>query len=343
MRRWLTGVAVLGVLLPACGGDDEDTAAPEETETAEADEASADQEPPEGRGIVTENDDGTRTVVSAYGEAVMPAEPARIVSVLGDIDFEAMLALGVTPVGAGTQGGTVESGFAPHLEGLTDGIEPIAWADGAPAEAIAALRPDLIFAPDADTADVLDDVAPVVPSGSWWGPEWKDDFLYVGEVLGFADEAEARLADYEDRAADLAEELAPVVDGGTFLSPQVSFDHANVFVDPAESFSSVVLQELGLEPAPLAVGTGGEDLIEVSFEQLERLDADLLFWQVRQADDGSPDTQGIAVARSNPLFATLPGVAADRLFEVPNRPWYFPTILGAERILDDVEAALLER
>src|SRR5215207_3363314 len=57
---------------------------------------------PEGRGVVTENADGTRTVTSSYGTALVPADPQRVVSVIGDIDFEAMLALGVVPVGAGT-------------------------------------------------------------------------------------------------------------------------------------------------------------------------------------------------------------------------------------------------
>lgn len=341
MRRWLTGIVLAGLVLAGCGDDDGATQSDEAGDAAADEQAAAAEEPPEGRGIVTENADGTRTVVSAFGEAVVPAEPQRVVSVLGDIDFEAMLALGVAPVGAGTQGGTVESGFSPHLEGLTDGVEPLAWADGAPVEAIAALRPDLIFAPDADTADLLDDLAPVVPSGSWLGPEWKDDFLYVGEVLGLAEEAEARLAEYEDRAQSLAAELAAAADEITVLSPQVSYDHANLYVDPSEAFSSAVLDELGLELAPLAVDTGGEDLIEVSFEQLERLDADVLFWQVRQADDGNPDTEGMDVVRSNPLFPSLPAVEEGRLFEVANRPWYFPTILGAERILDDVEAALL--
>jgi iron complex transport system substrate-binding protein len=326
--RLLLGLLTAAALLvTGCGDDDPPP--------------SADEAPiPEGRGVVTENADGTRTIRSELGEAVVPADPRRIVSVIGDVDLEAMLALGVTPVGAGTQGGTVDSGFAPHLAELTGGIEPLAWLDGPPVEAIVALEPDLIFVPDADTADLLDDIAPVVPRGLWWGPEWKDDFLYVGAVLGRAEEAEARLADYEARAAALADSLGSRVDGLTVLSPQVSFDHANVRVDPSDAFSSVVLGELGLELAPLAAAAE-EAPVELSFEELERLDADVLFWQVRQADDGSPDTEGLGLVRANPLFESLPAVAAGQLFEVANRPWYFPTILGAERILVDVEAALI--
>jgi iron complex transport system substrate-binding protein len=334
-RRALAAVAALAVaLIAACSDDPTTTDASADTTASTSAETVT-----EGRGVVTENDDGTRTVTSSYGTATVPAEPQRIVSVIGDIDLEAMIALGVTPVGGGTQGGTAESGFAPHLEGRTDGIEPLAWADGAPVEAIAALEPDLIFVPDADTADLLDDIAPVVPRGSWVGTEWKEDFLYIGDVLGLDDEAAQLLDAYEQRAADLRELLAPQIEGTTALSPQVAYDHTQVYVDADDSFSGAVLTELGFQLDELAA-ENDTDGIAVSFEQLERLDADWLFWQVRQADDGSADEQGLDVLRTNPLFDGLPAVAAGRYVEVPNRPWYFPTILGAQQILDDVEAAL---
>jgi len=331
------------LLLASCGADDTTEAAADASAGSEAEgETTATEEsdlPAEGRGIVTENADGTRTVTSTYGTATVPADPQRIVSVIGDVDFEAMLALGVTPVGAGTQGGTAASGFAPHLDGLVHDIEPLAWADGAPAEAIAALRPDLIFVPDQDTADLLDDIAPVVPRGTWVGTEWKEDFLYVGEVLGLADEAAGMIADYEERAGELAERIAPMIEGTTALSPQVAYDHTQVYVDADDSFSGAVLTELGFTLHDLAHEDDSEG-IAVSFEQLERLDADWLFWQVRQADDGSPDTEGLDAVRSNPLFERLPAVAAGHFIEVPNRPWYFPTILGANQILDDIEEAI---
>lgn len=339
-RRILASAVVALLALSACGDDDttEGDASASESSTTESSVAPTDI--PEGRGLVTENADGTRTVVSEFGTTVVPAEPRRIVSVIGDIDLEAMLALGVTPVGAGTQGGTVESGFAPHLEGRVDGIEPLAWIDGAPVEAIAALEPDLIFTYDADSADVLSEIAPVVPRGSWIGLEWKQDFLYVGEVLGLGDEAQAQLDDFEARAADLKEQLVEVTDGTTVLSPQVAYDHTQIYVDDDESFSAAVLTELGFTLDDVAERDAA-DGIAVSFEQLVDLDADLLFWQVRQADDGSADVEGLEVLRSNPLFERIPAVAAERYYEVPNRPWYFPTILGATQILDDVEAALL--
>lgn len=82
--------------------------------------------------------------------------------------------------------------------------------------------------------------------------------------------------------------------------------------------------------------------IALSFEKLPELDADLLFWQIRQRDeDGSRDVAGLQVAKDNPLWARMPAVDAGMVFEVDNRPWYFPTILASRQMLDDIEGALL--
>lgn len=288
---------VLGLVGAACGGDEPAVTSGREDVTTTTVAAKASKPAPEGCGVVTENPDGTRTVESAYGTAVVPAEPRRIVSVLGYIDFETMLALGVTPVGAGTQGGNAASGFAPHLAGRTDGIQALAWADGAPVEAIAALRPDLIFAPDEDWAKLVGAIAPTVPAGAAEGRRWKNDFRYIAEVLGRRDQAERLLADYEAKAKALAGQLRAAVGDRTVASAQVAFDHSQVYVDHKDAFSSAVLGELGLTLAPVVTGATKAP-IALSFEQLPSLDAAIVFWQVRQRDeDGGRDVAGFQTVK----------------------------------------------
>lgn len=323
--------------LAACGDDGEPS-----TARAAGSSGSTPQDAPEGRGVVTVNDDGTRTVRSTWGTVTVPKTPTRVVSVLGYIDFESMLALGVKPLAAGTQGGTARSGFAPHLEGRTDGIEPLAWNDGAPAEAIAKLRPDLIFAPDEDSAKLLADIAPTVPGGAANGTEWKKDFRYIAAVLGMEDEADRLLAEYGEEASRLRGALDSVVDGRTVASAQVAYDHTQVYVDRPDAFSSAILTELGLTLSPLVGKASGDEPITISLERLADIDADILFWQIRQRDeDGHRDIAGLDVAKRSPLWQQIPAVAAGAIHEVDNRPWYFPTILAAHRVLDDIEAALL--
>lgn len=299
---------------------------------------------PEAVGVVVTEADGTRTVRSAWGDVEVPTSPQRVVSVIGDLDFESMLALGLTPVAAGTQGGSASSGFAPHVAELATGVTPLAWADGTPVERIAALRPDLIFAPDEETAEQLAAIAPTVPRGSWDPTRWKEDFLFVARVLGCEEEGLDRLSEYEDAAATLRDDIAaarPDAASLTVASPQVSYDHAGISVSGRDQLPAQVLTEVGLTLDDLV--TEAEDGWEVglSFERMSRLDADLLFWQVRQDETGVPDEEGLALATGNPLYQRLPAVRADAVTEVPNRPWYFPTILGAERILADVRTALI--
>lgn len=344
-RLALAVVMTLGIAA-SCGSDDDagtgsaSTSAADPTVVTDPSITAVVTDAPEGRGTVTDNADGTRTVTSAWGTATVPADPQRIVSVLGYIDFESLLALGITPLAAGTQAGTIASGFAPHLAAAGD-VEPLAWVDGAPAEAIAALKPDLIFAPDSDSAELLSAIAPTVPAGAANGLEWKEDFRYIAAVLGRSDDAERLLGDYESQAAVLAERLQSVVGGRTVASAQVSYDHTQVYLDNQESFSTAVLTELGLTIAP-SVTEATEVPIAISFERLTEIDADIIFWQVRQRDeDGSRDTAGLQVAKDSPLWSQITAVQADAVFEVDNRPWYFPTLLAAVQMLTDIEQALL--
>ncbi len=343
LRLAASAALATGVLLSGCGSPSTTAGSPADGGSPSAAVPSGLPPKPypvvEGRSEVTENPDGTRTVKSSWGTATVPAKPARIVTVLGYVDFETMLALGVKPVGAGTQGGPVASGFAPHLSGVTDGIEPLDWSQGAPVEKIAALRPDLIFAPDQDSFHAVKDLAPTVAAGAADSRTWKDDARYVATVLGRAGQAEGLIAGYETRAASLRTKLQPVMTGKTVASPQVTHDRSQVTVSGANAFASAVLQEAGLTLAPVLKGSDSQ--VELSFENLADLNADVLFWQVRQDDKGARDTAALDVVKKSPLWSKLPAVQAGQVHQVDNRPWYFPTILSAEQMLTDITKALL--
>lgn len=342
LRLVASAALAAGVLLSGCGSPGTTAGAPADAASSAVVPSGLPPKPyqvVEGRSEVTENPDGTRTVKSSWGTATVPAKPARIVTILGYVDFETMLALGVKPVGAGTQGGPAASGFAPHLSALTAGIEPLDWSQGAPVEKIAALRPDLIFAPDQDSYKAVKDLAPTVAAGAADSRTWKDDARYVGAVLGRAGQAEGLIAAYETRAADLSTKLQPVMTGKTVASPQVTHDRSQVTVSGANAFASTVMREAGLTLAPVLKGS--DDQLALSFENLADLNADVLFWQVRQDDKGARDVAALDIVTKSPLWSKLPAVRADQVHQVDNRPWYFPTILSAGQMLTDIDKALL--
>jgi len=339
-RRPVAVAAILLVALVfgACAGGTTDatsTSAPLSIELAEPG-----AELPEGLGLVAEERDGSRTVTSAWGTVAVPSHPKRIVSVEGDIDFEAMLALGVRPVGAGTPHGRADEPFAANVAALANGVKPLAWADGVPVDEIAKLRPDLIFVPDEETADLLSDIAPAVPRGSWVGTDWKQNFRYIAAVLGKGEAAADQLAAWEYRAVRVHASIADRMEGRTVASPRLTDDPADVRVDSPHAFSSAVLVELGLELAPVVLISDYDYSRGVPLQELGGLDADVLFWQVHRDAGGVVNAGTLPSARSNPVWASLPAVQAQAVYEVEDRPWALPTILGANRILDDVEQAL---
>ncbi len=332
--RIVAATGLLPVMLTACAGSTTSTTTATTGTTSTLDTTGI----PEGRGVVIANEDGTRTVVWNGGSAVVPADPQRIVTVIGDIDLESLLALGLPPVGSGTQDGTVEGGFAPHLAELTEGVEPLPWADGYAYESIAALEPDLIFT--WDDFETLGEIAPSVPSGSWIGEEWREDFQYNADVIGEGDRAPEILAGVDSRIVDVAATISDETKGKVVATGQVAGDHSEVWLNPGYSFAAVILQELGMDLLPAMLAEEEEEWVALSFENLDQIGADILFWQVRRTDEGQPDEEGVALATGSPLWAEIPAVHGDQVFFVENRPWYFPTLLGANRIIDDVEASL---
>src|SRR5690606_28947448 len=114
---------------------------------------------------------------------------------------------------------------------------------------------------------------------------WQDLTRVMGEVLRDPDAAEAVIDDVEGQLAEAAADL-PGLEGRTFAFVNyIPGDMFYVVADP-EDGSSLFFQSLGLEITPTildaAGGSGGR--IEVSFEQISMLDADLLVMFTRGED-----------------------------------------------------------
>jgi iron complex transport system substrate-binding protein len=123
----------------------------------------------------------------------------------------------------------------------------------------------------------------VVPGGAADGTTWRDDLRYVAAALDKQAEAEELTAEHDERVEELQGELASVAQGKTVASPQVTFDRAQIRVDADSTFSSVLLEELGLTLAPSVAAA--DKPVELSFERLPELDADILFWHAEQVHE----------------------------------------------------------
>src|SRR5918998_1844147 len=157
--RLAAGLAALAVLAGACGSGDGD-----ETTT---------DEPSEGAAAPSENGGDAAFPVEIeheYGSTTSEELPERVVTV-GLTDQDAVLALGVVPVGITDWFGDHPHGVWPWAQDLLGGVEPevLSSEQGIDAEAIAALEPDVILALYAgltdDEYDTLSEIAHRRPAG----------------------------------------------------------------------------------------------------------------------------------------------------------------------------------
>jgi iron complex transport system substrate-binding protein len=239
----------------------------------------------------------TETISHKFGETTVPANPQRVVTV-GWTDQDFVLPFGIVPVS--TREFFEEYNHYPWVKSATDGRGVTTWgADEIDFEAIAAQKPDVIFAIyetiDQETYDRLSQIAPTVIQSADYPDEetpWDVQLLTTGKALG--KEAEAReLVDKVAARIDEARKANPDFDGKTLVvdfGPEAGGHYLLPENDPRRSLFT-------------ALGFKTQDVDgDVSEEKLELLDHEVLFV------NGATKQQMI----ESPAFARLGVVRDDR-------------------------------
>ncbi len=275
-----------------------------------------------------------RRVEHAMGTTEVPAAPERVV-VLDSSMLDSAVALGVTPVGA-TEG-LAGSGLPAYLgDDILGDVELVGLTESPDLEAIASLQPDLIIGAKVRHEaiyDQLGQIAPTVFSESS-GTDWKRQVRLTGEALGRADDAEALLNDFDDRAAEVGESIGAAGTTATI----VRFIPGQIRLYGPATFSGSVLEAVGFD-----LGDKGFDpdygMAVISAESIATVDADVLF-----ATNPSEESEGRIQSDRESLGArwdNLPAVQAGRQFDIADMTWMTGIgVLGANKILDDLESHL---
>lgn len=237
------------------------------------------------------------TISHKFGETVVPANPSRVVTV-GWTDQDFVLPFGVVPVAARSFFEEYDS--YPWVKTAT-GDKPIpTWgADEIDFEAIAAEKPDVIFAIyetiDQQTYDRLSQIAPTVIQSADYADEetpWDVQLLTTGKALG-----------KEDQAKELVDKVQGRIDEAKTANPE--FEGKTLVVDfGPESGGHWLLPENDPRRSLFtALGFATQDVDgDVSEEKLDLLNRDVLFV------NGATKEQMVA----SPAFARLPVVTEDR-------------------------------
>jgi iron complex transport system substrate-binding protein len=313
---------VMVLLLAACGSGGSDT---------EAGDAAGAEERGGADGFPV-------TIEHKYGSTEFERRPERIVTV-GLTDHDALLALGVAPVGVSDWFGNQPHATWPWaVEALGDAKPEIvtpAESDGINFEAIAAQRPDAIIAlySDLNEADYgrLSELAPTVaPPEKYvdYGIPWQESTRIVGQVVGKSDRAEELIADVEQRFTEVREEH-PEFEGASAI---VATPYEGIFIYGVEDPRGRLLQSLGFElPKDLTDAAESEFGGNLSVEKAELLDVDAIIWLDPEDGDGP---------LGGPLYGGLPVHTEGRevfldSFEDPvGAATSFVTVLSLPYLLD---------
>jgi iron complex transport system substrate-binding protein len=254
--------SLLAVSLAACGEDDEPSS-----------------EPAAGGG--ESSSAFPVTVEHKFGSTEIQEQPERVVTV-GYTDQDAVLAFGVVPTGVGDFLGGYNWRERPWAQEALGGAEPeVVGGQEINFEAVAAQRPDLIFAINAglEEADYerLSKIAPTVAqSGDYidFGMPWEEQTLLVGRALGQEEQARKIVADVEAKFEQVREEH-PEFEGKTAILAYGGPDGYGAYA--TGDTRSRFFTDLGFKlPEQVDELAGDSFFTEFSQEQFRLLDEDLV-------------------------------------------------------------------
>ncbi|MEC1523537.1 iron-siderophore ABC transporter substrate-binding protein [Neobacillus niacini] len=306
------------LLLAACGGTEEKTTEKKETEKPK--------------------EETSYTVEHAMGSTTIKGTPERVV-ILTNEGTEALLAMGVTPVGA-VKSFTGDPWYDHIADQLKD-TQVVGVESEVNVEAIAALKPDLIIGNkmrQEKIYDQLNAIAPTVFAETLRG-DWKVNFELYAKALNKEEKGKEVLDKYNTRVADLKEQL------GDKLNMKVSmvrFMAGEVRIYHKDTFSGVILGDLGFaRPESQNVDDFAER--NVTKERIPAMDGDILFYFTYETGDGKGselEKEWIA----DPLFKNLEVAKKGEVHKVSDTIWNTAGgVLAANLMLDDVEKIFLKK
>ena len=273
-----------------------------------------------------------RSVTDAYGETVdVPDQPQRVVA-LSELDLDAMLALGKTPVG--TVNGRGQNGVPGYLSERAPQIDIIGDLGNVNTELLLELQPDLILtATDRpETLELYRAIAPTVVTAKP-GEPWQQSLQLIANVLGEPEAADAFTASYQTRVQQAREALA--AEQGQTMSI-VRWNPKGPVYMLEDSFASQIVKELGFVRPEQQRQPGFTHSQALSLESLDLLDAD---WLVVGTLAGTGEAaDALNQARDTPAFQQLGAVKAGQMAPVDGSLWTsVGGPLAAMQVIDDVE------
>lgn len=280
-------------------------------------------------------DSKTISIQHTMGTTEIPENPKKIV-ILTNEGLEALLTLGIKPVGAVTG---VTGDWYEHTKSELADVKPVGKESEPNVEAIAALKPDLIIGNKMRHEKIYDQlsaIAPTVYSDTIRGA-WKDNFKFYAEVLNKESEGEKAIQAYESKINYIKENYSDKLNNEISL---VRFMDGKTRIYLGDTFAGTILKEIGFKRPAAQQGT--EFVNEIGKERLNEADGDVMFYFTYELGDG----KGLAREEewlNDPMFKSLNVVKNNKAYKVDDTIWNTAGgIKAANLMLDDLTNMLKE-
>ncbi len=305
-------------ILAACGGNNENNSTEKKEESSKT-------------------EDTSYTVEHAMGSTTIEKTPEKVV-ILTNEGTEALLELGVTPVGA-VQSWTGDPWYKHIADDMKD-VKVVGLESEVNVEAIAALQPDLIIGNKMRQEAIyeqLSAIAPTVFAEDLRG-NWKNNFELYAKALNKEEKGKEVIDAYEARITDLKEKL------GDKLAMKVSmvrFMAGDVRIYQKDSFSGVILDQLGFA-RPDSQNVDEFAIKGATKEQMPLMDGDILFYFTYETGDGAA-SELEKEWLNDPLFKNLEVAKKGEVHKVDDVIWNTAGgVKAANLMLDDIENTFLK-
>ncbi|MDA1758810.1 ABC transporter substrate-binding protein [Bacillus thuringiensis] len=280
------------------------------------------------------------TVKHAMGETTVNGTPKKVV-VLTNEGAEALLAVGITPVG--TTKPRAGDEWYPHIAKELKDTKVVGTERDINLEAVMKLKPDLIIGNKMRHEKIyeqLKEIAPTVYAETLRG-DWKENFTLYTKAVNKEKEGQKALDDYKKRIEGMKEKL------GDKLNSKVSiirFVPGDVRIYQKNSFSGAVLNDIGFKRPPLQ-DKDDFAIKGITKEQIPNMDGDYLFYFTSDKD-ADKNNEGNTLAKEwteDPLFKQLQASKNNKVFQVDEVIWNTAGgIVAANLMLDDIEKYFLK-
>ncbi|MDN4079494.1 ABC transporter substrate-binding protein [Paenibacillus polymyxa] len=273
----------------------------------------------------------TREYVDATGKKIsIPANPQRVVTTQY---LDAMLALGVKPVGAASH--VLEGDY---LKGKIDGIADI--GNPTNVEKVLELQPDLIIATEDTSPEVreqLEKIAPTVAVSFGDGDVFKQ-LRDVAAVLGKDKEADQWIASFDKKAEEGRKKMAGKFKKDETVTIYMTYGKDVLRVYGARNVGHVIYRSLELNPPEYIRQKLAKDpkynfvYDSISMEKLPELSGDRIIMLVY--DEATKDGMLKEIEQSA-LWRNLPAVKNHKVYFIKADPWFTYSPLAIDQSLDE--------